>query len=169
MSGSVCKWGWLLALGIWLPGATATELHSYALVQEDGSLLIQGRRVYLDGIYIPDTDRQCRTFERPVRCSSRAVLALDFKVQGFIRCLVQSENDDASLNAVCYSGSSHFATGEDLGAYLIKKGWALAGPDAPFEYRALERIAERNGLGVWGFPVDRIVQPQRAHRPGRER
>jgi hypothetical protein len=41
-----------------------------------------------------------------------------------------------------------FCNGAILGAYLIRQGLALAGPDAPFEYRALERIAQTNGLGI---------------------
>ena len=34
---------------------------------------------------------------------------------------------------------------------------ALALPDAPFEYHALEKIARHRGLGVWGMPADRIL------------
>ena len=47
-------------------------------------------------------------------------------------------------------------TGIDLGAYLIENGLALAGENAPFEYRSLERIAEANGRGVWGFQADQF-------------
>jgi endonuclease YncB( thermonuclease family) len=43
-----------------------------------------------------------------------------------------------------------------LGAYLIREGLALAGPDAPFEYQALERIAQTNGFGVWSFQADQF-------------
>jgi endonuclease YncB( thermonuclease family) len=53
-----------------------------------------------------------------------------------------------------------FEEGEDLAAYLIRHGWALARPGAPFEYHALERIAREQSAGVWGFSVDAI-------RPGR--
>ena len=31
-------------------------------------------------------------------------------------------------------------------------------PEAPFEYHALERLAQANGRGLWGFPVDRIIR-----------
>jgi len=30
-------------------------------------------------------------------------------------------------------------------------------PGAPFEYFALERIAQARGLGLWGFPADSII------------
>jgi len=51
---------------------------------------------------------------------------------------------------------SRFDEGEDLSAYLLENGWAVALPDAPFEYQTLEKIARSRQFGVWGFPVDRI-------------
>ena len=149
-----------LVMGILLSVAAnsvfARELHSYASVQDDGSLKIKGHQVHLYGIYLPETTRQCRTNIRPTRCASRGVLALDFKVQGFVRCYPETENDDGSLNAICYVGRGRFDEGEDLGAYLIQNGWAMALPGAPFEYHAMERIARHNNRGVWGFTVDRF-------------
>jgi endonuclease YncB( thermonuclease family) len=137
-----------------VPAASARELVGHAIVQSDGSLLIKGNVVRLDGIYLPPTNRQCRDWIRPVRCDSRAVLALDFKVKGFIRCYPRSENADGSLNAVCFVNRSSFDRGEDLAAYLIERGWALALPAAPFEYHAIEKIAFSRKVGVWGYPVD---------------
>ncbi|MEA3276338.1 MAG: nuclease-like protein [Pseudomonadota bacterium] len=144
----------LLLLLFYWNAAAARELVGHAIVHSDGSMLIKGRVVHLDGIYIPPTNRQCRDWIRPVRCDSRTVLALDFKVKGFIRCFPQSENEDRSLNAVCYVDRTSFDPGEDLAAYLIERGWALALPNAPFEYHALEKIARTHELGVWGFPAD---------------
>ena len=91
---------------------------------------------------------------RPVRCASRAVLALEFKIQGFVYCVESSRNADGSLNARCFVNRGHFDEGEDLGAYLIEQGWAVATPDAPFEYRTLERIARHHDRGIWGRSVD---------------
>lgn len=145
---------WLSALWLAAGAADARELHSYALVQDDASLVIDGERVRLYGIYLPDTPRYCQTLVNPARCASRAALALEFKVAGFVRCYPQSENRDGSLNAICYVKRTRFNDGEDLGAYLIEQGWALALPHAPFAYQALERIAKHHGRGVWGFSVD---------------
>lgn len=127
----------------------AFELHSYAIVQDDGSLLIKGRRVHLYGIYMADNTMRCQTNISSPDCTSKAALALDLKVQGFVHCYPQTENEDSSLNSICYVGRSSFKEGEDLGAYLIEQGWALALPDAPVEYHALERIAKHNHRGVW--------------------
>jgi endonuclease YncB( thermonuclease family) len=140
----------VLAAGV----ASAQELQSYALVQDDASLIVKRHRIHLYGIYLPDSGRDCRTQIRPARCATRAALALDFKIQGFVTCFPQTENQDGSLNAVCYAGRTPFREGEDLGAYLIEQGWALALPNAPFEYHALERIARHADRGVWGVTVN---------------
>ena len=128
----------------------AEEISSYAFVQDDGSLRVSGRTVRLFGIYIPPTAQTCRRFERPVVCAPQAALALDFKIGAdFVHCTPQSRNDDGSITALCTAG------GYDLSAYLLERGWALALPDAPFEYTALEKIASQRGLGVWGFAVEK--------------
>jgi endonuclease YncB( thermonuclease family) len=132
----------------------AADFRSYAVVQEDASLIIQNKRVYLYGIYVPQPGQFCDTMQRPVFCGTRAAVALDFKIQGFVTCREIGVYDDGSLSAICWAGRSNFRPGEDLGAYLVSQGLALAGPDAPFEYQALERIAQTNGVGVWGFQAD---------------
>jgi len=132
------------------------ELHSYARVLDDGSLEIRGHIVRLHGIHIPETERQCRGWSSPVRCADRGVLQLDFKIQGFVHCYTVGVFADGSLDGVCYVGRSSQKEGEDLAAWMVRNGWAMALPDAPFEYVALERIARQRGLGVWGIPVDSV-------------
>lgn len=131
----------------------ASDLHSFAFVQDDGTLKISGTIVHLHGIHIPETDRTCRSFERPLKCAPRAALALDFKVKGFVRCEVIERNPDRSVTASCE------VDGEDLSAYMLRQGWALALPDAPFEYAALEKIARHHNLGVWGISVESPRRP----------
>ena len=141
----------IVALGLAPRPTAAAEFTSYALVREDGSMLIDGRVVRLYGIYIPDTGVTCRTFISPAECGTRAALALEFKTgTHFVTCREVATLSDGSVSAVCWADE------EDLAAYLIRQGWALARPEAPFEYTALERIAERQGIGVWGFQVDRF-------------
>lgn len=138
------------------PATAIADFRSYAVVQEDGSLLIQSKLVRLYGIYIPQKSQFCTVNPRPPFCGTRAAAALDFKIQGFITCHEMGTYSDGSISAVCWTGRSSFNEGEDLGAYLINQGLALAGPDAPFEYRALERIAQNNNIGVWGFQADQF-------------
>jgi endonuclease YncB( thermonuclease family) len=144
---------------------SAAEFSSYAVVHDDASLVIQNKVVRLFGVYIPDPRRFCDTQLRPAFCGNRAATALNFKIQGFVTCQEMGAYDDGSISAICWTKRSNFSEGTDLGAYLIREGLALAGPDAPFEYQALERIAQTNGLGFWGFQADQfrqifIVQPR---------
>jgi endonuclease YncB( thermonuclease family) len=148
-----------IALVALLVGAAAfaakpREIVGLAIVQDDGSLLIKGQSIELYGIYLPETERQCRQWERPVRCASRSTLALDFRVRGFVTCQPRGRAEDDRIQAVCYVDRTGLSSGEDLAAYLIQRGWALALPGAPFEYHAMERIAYAKGVGVWGTPVD---------------
>ena len=135
---------------------SAADMRSYAIVQDDASLVIQNRVVRLFGIYIPDHGQFCDTQLRPAFCGYRAATALNSKIQGFVTCEEMGFYEDGSISAICWTKRSSFSEGTDLGAYLIRQGLALAGPDAPFEYRALERIAENRGIGVWGFQVDQF-------------
>ncbi|MEA3410892.1 MAG: nuclease-like protein [Pseudomonadota bacterium] len=134
--------------------SAAAEIASFAFINDDGTLRMRNRTIHLYGIYIPDTARTCMTFRRPLTCGSRAALALDFKKgANFVHCEPQEHYTDGSISAVCT------VKGDDLAAYLIERGWALALPDAPFEYRALERIAERRGIGVWGITLGEPGSP----------
>ncbi len=126
------------------------ELTSYALVRDDATLQVAGRHLRLYGIHIPGSERTCEHRIRPVRCGSRAAGALRFKIQGFVSCRLGGKYEDGSIAAYCR------VDGEDLGAYLIERGWAVALPDAPFAYHVSERIARHRGFGVWGFNADRI-------------
>ena len=134
-----------------VPWAAADEISSFAFVQGDGSLKIAGYLVRLYGIYIPPTDQTCSTFIRPVPCGTRASLALDFKISGdFVHCIPWVTYPDGSITASCRVGN------EDLSAWMLQRGWAVALPDAPFEYSAMEKIARSRGIGIWGIPVDVI-------------
>lgn len=129
----------------------ADEISSFAFVQEDGSLKIGSDLVHLYGIYIPPTDRSCYTFVRPVQCGTRASLALDFKISGsFVHCVPRAANADGSIVASCRVDN------EDLSEWMLQSGWAVALPGAPFEYSAMERIAQSKGIGIWGIPIDVI-------------
>jgi endonuclease YncB( thermonuclease family) len=130
--------------------ARAQVLESYAIVQEDSSLWIRGRNVRLYGVVVPPAGRICRTSISPVRCGSRAMLALDFRIQGFVRCEVVSRNADRSVDGIC----TH--DGVDLAAWMVRNGWALTRRDAPDEYVVLERLARARKAGLWGFPVDDV-------------
>jgi len=145
------------------PPLLAYEISSSAIVNDDGTLRIKGKTIQLYGIHIPRTDRTCRSHQLPIVCGSRAAVALDFKIDGFVRCELLDELDNGSIVGWCRVNASRFDEGEDLSAYLLEMGWAVALPDAPFEYQTLERIAQSRQFGVWGTPVDRIIGRPEKH------
>ncbi|NND69562.1 MAG: nuclease-like protein [Halioglobus sp.] len=149
-----------LCLNLLASAAGAYEISSYAQVNDDASLRIKNKTVHLHGIHIPDTRRTCDQHRRPVICGSRAFVALEFKIDGFVRCDLKERLQDGSYAGQCRVNATRFDEGDDLAAYLLEKGWALALPDAPFEYHALERIARSREFGVWGFPVDAVRRVQ---------
>lgn len=137
--------------------AHAREISSYAFINDDGTLRIKRKTIHLYGIHIPETGKHCNTNLSPPVCGSRAALALEFKIQGFVRCEIIEENADGSLVGWCRVNASRLNEGEDLSAYLLEYGWAVALPDAPVEYQTLEKIAYRRGFGIWGFQIDGIT------------
>jgi endonuclease YncB( thermonuclease family) len=75
----------------------------------------------------------------------------------FVECDSQGRNPDGSYMAVCTTPAYN------LSKIMLSQGWAVALPDAPFEYRVLEDIARSRGVGVWGIPVEPI--PPRRYPP----
>ncbi len=155
----------LLAKGLWPALAQAYQVQGHGIVQDDGSLLVGGRVVQLFGIYLPPSDRQCDTTWLPIRCTNRSVVQLNRIAKGYLYCDVQGETPQGRLSAICYAGQTAFDAGQDLGATLVQQGWALATPEAPFEYQALEKLARTREIGLWGWPVDSISPPLRRGRP----
>lgn len=114
-------------------------------VMEDGSLLVSKQKIWLYGIFVPLNDRTCRTYQVPIKCGQRALLALEFKIEPyFVSCDKMEQLPDGSISALCR------VKGEDLSAWMLEQGWAAALPDAPVEYKVLEKIARRNSRGIWG-------------------
>lgn len=151
----------LLAVGLLLGqgGPAVGQIESYAIVQDDATLKVQGKRIRLFGVYPVDLRPFCDDTFRPARCQTRAAVALASKIQGFVRCDPKAQYRDGTIGAFCYvDGPGMLDPPVDLGAYLIREGWAVARPEAPFEYHTLEKIARVNGRGVWGFQADSITR-----------
>ncbi|MFO1075595.1 MAG: hypothetical protein U1E17_23420 [Geminicoccaceae bacterium] len=122
-----------------------------AVVQTDGTLSINGTVVRLFGIYLPMRERTCQTVIRPPFCAARPVIVLNDKVQGFVRCEIVRRGRDGVLEGLCGQRTDDlFGPREDLGGYMVERGFALTTPDSPPEYVALERLAQSREVGLWG-------------------
>ena len=141
--------------------AAAADFDSYAFVNDDGTLNVGSATVELYGILIPATETSCQEFVRPVACGPRAILALKFDIgSDFVKCNAKRRKADGTYIAVCTAG------GKNLAKTLLRQGWAAALPDAPYEYKVLEKMARARGIGIWGIAVH-PVYPR--HRPPHRR
>lgn len=149
----------LLALLFWTVPAPAAAQHTGpAIVQDDASLVIGSRRYVLADIILLPTGQTCETRILPARCASHAVLALRRKVQHFVACTRRYDLPQENA-AVCRHNPLGPEAGDDLGAFLIAEGWAVAAAEAPPLYHALELLARSHGRGAWGTSVDELVRP----------
>jgi endonuclease YncB( thermonuclease family) len=140
-------------------GAAAADIVSYAIVRDDATLRVQGKTIRLFGVHVVDERPFCDTTFRPARCKTRAAVALDSRIQGFVHCGPQARHRDGTISAVCYvDGESTLDPPIDLGAYLIREGWAVALPQAPFVYHTYQEIAKVRRRGIWGFQADSIIR-----------
>ncbi len=133
---------------------TERTVRGLALVNGDASLTVAGERIALAGIHLPDAGRTCDPRFRPVPCGPRAVLELRRLVHGFVECRITGRRPDGTATGFCRVGRDTFSEGDDVGLRLVARGLALALPDAPFAYRAAERIARAARRGVWAFAED---------------
>lgn len=127
----------------------ASDLSSYAFVNDDGSLRINNRTVRLAGIIIPPSRQACQSNILPPLCAPRAVLALKLKIGvNFVHCDIKARLPTSEIIAYCTVNE------EDLAAWLIQRGWAVAAPEAPATYTVLEKIARHQNVGLWGTPLN---------------
>jgi endonuclease YncB( thermonuclease family) len=150
----------LLAAALMELAIASSDISGFAHAQDDGSLQLSGYIIHLSGIYVPPTGQTCYTFIRPPPCGSRASLALNFEISGkFTHCTPLDTNADDSVVARCSDENV-----DDLSAWMLQRGWAVATPDAPFEYATMEKIAQSKGIGIWGIPVE-VPRLNRHRRP----
>lgn len=137
-----------LLLSLVASPAGAADFDGFPFINDDGTLQIHQATIHLYGILIPPTGETCTTFIRPIPCAPRAVLALKFNVESeYVKCDRTARNPDGSYVARCT------ADGRDISAMMLRQGWAAALPDAPYEYKVLEKMARARGIGIWGIPL----------------
>ena len=157
------QWITLLSIPVFLCALVVqpalAETRYRAVVLDNGLLKVGSFTVRLYGIAITPSARICQTWVRPARCGSRAVLALERRVDRFVRCDYVARGNGGTRVGFCRVKDDRDILGPevDLGAWMIYQGWAVALPEAPFEYHTLERIARNSNRGVWGFQVDSVT------------
>lgn len=136
----------LFALAPGLQGlAFGADLIGRPSVVDGDTLVLHGARIRLFGIDAPEGRQLCQDVQgKDYRCGQKAALALaDHVGSSLVTCERRDTDRYGRTVAVCYLGS------EDIGAWLVSQGWALAYRHYSKDYVPQEEAAHAAHLGVW--------------------
>ena len=102
---------------------------------------VDGVRWRLHGIDAPETRQLCRAWGLTWECGAAATEALRSRAAG-MSCAGSGTDRYGRSIGVCSSG------GEDLNAWLVANGWALAYRQYADDYADEEEVARSNGRGI---------------------
>ena len=127
--------------------APAPEVAGRATVIDGDTIEISGQRIRLAGIDAPESRQSCGPRAETWPCGRRAAMALADRVgTRTVRCAQQGKDRYRRLIAVCRAG------GEDLSAWMVEEGWAMAYRRYSKSYVTAEDEARMSGRGIWQGP-----------------
>ncbi len=116
-----------------------------ASVIDAGTIAVRGQPIRLHGVDAPRPDDLCASSGRKFRCGQQAASALSEFVGGrTVRCVRRKADHQSDVAAACRVG------GQDLGAWLVRRGHARADRVRSQDYVAAEQTARAARLGIWG-------------------
>lgn len=128
----------------------------------DGDTLHAGReRIRLAGIDAPEKAQTCRDAEnKSWACGRAATERLAALVaQGNVACASQGRDRYGRTLAVCSAAGT-----ADLGAALVREGYAVSYMDRDGRYDTDEDAARAEGRGLWRGAFERPADWRRRHR-----
>ena len=140
--------------------AGAEELIGRATVVDGDTLGIRDQKIRLHGIDAPEASQRCtRPNGEQWRCGQQAANALSEMIgQRNVRCDGKKRDRWGRLIAVCYLGS------QDLNAWLVRRGWAVAYRKYSKDYVPQEARARQAKIGVWSGTFDMPWDWRKAQR-----
>ena len=124
-----------------------------ASIVDGDTIEIHGTRIRLYGIDAPESGQTCLVEGSPTRCGQQAALALADKIANHIVTCEPKDHDRYDrVVAICR------AAGEDLNAWMVAKGMAVAYRQYSTDYVPQEEQAAASKRGIWKgefvFPWD---------------
>lgn len=141
----------IAALALLAPlAAPDVSLTGPATVIDGATLAVGGRPVRLHGIAAPTLDQTCfDAQERGYPCGRVAAEALRARIgDASIACEAQGAAEDGSPRARCRLG------GDDLAAWLVENGYAVADRGVSADYAAQDARAWGRRRGLWAGVFD---------------
>jgi endonuclease YncB( thermonuclease family) len=133
-----------------LPASAMAEQHGRVIAGRasviDGDTIdVHGQRIRLFGVDAPESSQTCSDEQgKTYRCGQRAAQALDYRISGgVVTCEPQDRDRYGRVVAICR------AHGEDLSAWMVSIGWALAFRRYSEHYVAVEDLAKKRKAGIW--------------------
>lgn len=115
-----------------------------ASVIDGDTIEIHGVRIRLHGIDAPEGRQLCFEDGKPWRCGQQAALALADKLaRRTVTCQPRRTDRYARTLATCFIGR------ENVNAWLVAEGWALAYRAYSTRYVADEATARKEHRGIW--------------------
>lgn len=150
----------LAALAILRPsGEAEAPVAGPAQVVDGDTLTVAGQRIRLHGVDAPETNQLCERGGEPWRCGADATEALRAFLAGRpVSCTPVDRDRFGRLVAHCAVG------GQDLGAWLVGQGLAIAYTDYSWRYVPEELWARWHGRGIWGGRFQPPAEYRRAQR-----
>jgi endonuclease YncB( thermonuclease family) len=138
----------IVAVGLFFaPVATAADNPDptgQASIIDGDTLEIHGQRIRLYGIDAPESRQTCEAAAQTYRCGQQAALALSDHIgRQTVACEPRDTDRYGRIVAICRAGS------EDLNAWMVAQGWALAYRQYSTAYVGQEEAARAAGLGIW--------------------
>jgi endonuclease YncB( thermonuclease family) len=130
-----------------------------AQVVDGDTLTVAGERIRLFGVDAPEARQMCERDGQPWRCGAEAGVALRAFLSGKpVRCTPMDRDRYGRVVARCV------AAGQDVGAWLVSEGMAVAYTEFSWRYVPQELAARRHGRGLW---AGRFVTPAEYRRGAR--
>ncbi|MCZ6841155.1 MAG: thermonuclease family protein [Alphaproteobacteria bacterium] len=135
----------ILALFVVIPSSSSSEpIIGQVSVIDGDTIEIHGQRIRMFGIDAPESDQTCTVNGRQTRCGQQAAQALAGRIgQQTVTCDPRDVDRYGRVVAVCSAG------GEDLNAWMVGQGMAVAYRQFSTDYVPQEESAAKAKAGMW--------------------